>query len=103
MPDFRYQQDDDSDDNDPFGQKRRKLMSSRGGPARIEAKPKRVTMQPSELQDCLFRLFQQRDEYKIQDIQDILNHPKNTLKDTLKSLCDYDAKKRVYTLRSEYK
>ncbi|CDW86218.1 UNKNOWN [Stylonychia lemnae] len=93
----------DSDDDSEFTKKKKVGNNNRGGPIRVEPKPKRVTMQPSELQDCLFRLFQKRQEYRIQEIQDILNHPKNTLKDTLKSLCDYDAKKRVYTLRSEYK
>ena len=36
------------------------------------------------------------------DLVEILNHPVQPLKDTLKDLADYDIKRKVYTLKKTF-
>lgn len=64
--------------------------------------PKRVGLGFQELQAALFSLFQQRCEFKLQDLVDTLNHPVNPLKNALKTICAYDPKRKVYRLKDEF-
>ena len=64
---------------------------------------KRVGLGASELQNSLFALFQKKEEYKLTDLVDELNHPVNPLKTALKLICKYDNRKKVFMLKNEYK
>jgi len=63
---------------------------------------RRVTMSKSELECAVFKLFQEKHEYKIGEMETRLNHPRATLKAALKHLCNYDFSKKLYTLKMNF-
>ena len=60
---------------------------------------KRVSMHSSELKKQLINLFTQQDQFKLNEIVDLLNHPVQPLKLMLKELADYDRGLKVYRLK----
>ena len=61
---------------------------------------KRVSMHSSQLRKALIDLFQQRDEFRLNEMVDMLDHPVQPLKAALKDLADYDKSARVYRLKA---
>ena len=65
----------------------------KGGAIDHVQKQKRVTLNKLDLETCLVRLFKERpnnEGYKIGELEQRLNHPRQTLKAALRSLCNYD-------------
>lgn len=60
---------------------------------------KRVSLSRDQLISNLLDLFKKQEEYKLNDLVDILNHPVLPLKSVLKELADYDHKKKIYTVK----
>eukprot|EP00347_Sterkiella_histriomuscorum_P021747 403332905 len=88
-----------------YDQRSRTLQKTRGrppAPTSFGQKQKRVTMPQPQLQENLFRLFKDTQEFKIHELEVILNHPRGTLKETLTQMCRYDNKRKVYSLREDF-
>ncbi len=51
---------------------------------------KKVSMHSSQLKRALFSLFQARDEFKINELSNLLQHPVAPLKATLKEIADFN-------------
>ena len=60
---------------------------------------KRVSLSNHELISNLLDLFKQQEEYKLNDLVEILNHPILPLKKALKELADYDHKRKLYSVK----
>ncbi len=60
-------------------------------------------MHTPELRKMLFTLFQQREKYKINELSNILNHPVAPLKAMLMTIADYDTRKKIYSLKAQFK
>lgn len=60
---------------------------------------KRVSLSHDQLITNLLELFRKQDEYKLNDLVEILNHPVLPLKSALKDLADFDQKRKVYTCK----
>ena len=91
-------QDDFSDEPHEYDA----LRSRKGGPLNQTQKLKRVSLSKPELEAALFRLFDERpgnEGYKISDLEARLNHPRQSLKNALRNLCNYDFQRKVYTLK----
>ena len=57
-------------------------------------------MHSTELKRALIGLFQRQNEYRLKELVDILDHPEQPLKATLKELADFDRSARVYRLKA---
>jgi hypothetical protein len=59
----------------------------------------RVSLSKKQLNANLLELFSKKEEYKLNELVDILNHPVMPLKEALKDLTEYDTKRRMYMLK----
>ena len=57
-------------------------------------------MHSTELKKNLISLFQRQEEYRLNELVDILDHPVQPLKLMLKELAEYDNRARVYRMKS---
>ena len=86
--------DPDSDDEGEVP-----VLGKRGRPL---VKDKRVTLPKHDLEAAIFSLFQEKKAYKLAELEQRLNHPRSTLKATLKELCEYDFSRKTYQLKYRY-
>ena len=95
-----YVEDEDMEECD-FPKKKqsksRPVMISTGN------KAKRVSMSPAQLQENLFKIFQEKHEFKLSELEGRLNHPTAPLKAALTNICTYDFRRKLYILRDEFK
>ena len=63
---------------------------------------KRVSLSHDQLISNLLELFKKQEEYKLNDLVEILNHPVLPLRAALKDLADFDQKKKVFTIKRSY-
>ena len=103
---YFYDLKDPNDDSDvemeeglEAGPKKQQVSTKYNKSAKIPNHNKRVTLSKSDLEVALFRLFQERPEFKLTELEEKLNHPRKTLKDALKNFCKYDFQRRVYSFK----
>ena len=65
-------------------------------------KEKRVSLSHDQLISNLLELFRKQNEYKLNDLVEILNHPVLPLKSALKDLADYDQKRKVFSIKRSF-
>ena len=58
-----------------------------------------MSMHSTQLKRALVELFQRKQEYRLNEMVDLLDHPVQPLKAVLKELADYDKSARVYKLK----
>lgn len=62
----------------------------------------RVSLSKNQLISNLLELFGKKKEYRLKELENILDHPTLPLKEALKDLADFDTKKKVYELKSTF-
>lgn len=103
---YIYQLRDDSEEESDEGHSMQDLLGKRRRvaatslPRGQHPKLKRVTLSRNDLDRAIIQLFQEKPEYKLGELQQRLNHPSGSLKNALKSLCDFDPTKKVFTFKS---
>ncbi len=66
-------------------------------------KEKRVAMDSVELKVKVFELFDTNDRLQIDQVQTMLNQPRDPVKKVLESISDYHSQTRSYVLKSAYR
>ncbi|KNC81849.1 hypothetical protein SARC_05854 [Sphaeroforma arctica JP610] len=67
---------------------------------------KRVRIEESDLEELLFKAFEEHQYYALKDLVNITNQPQEFVKTTLRKLCVYHQKgkhKNLYELKPEYR
>ena len=67
-----------------------------------QPREKRVALDAAELKQEIFGLFRRVSQYTIEDIQNILNQPREPVKRILDEICDFNRNSRYYELKRSY-
>lgn len=74
--------------------------SGRAAGEKRQTSDKRISMPTEQLKRELIMMFQDKSEYRLNEMVEVLNHPVQPLKAMLKELADFDKSSRVYKLKS---
>eukprot|EP00347_Sterkiella_histriomuscorum_P007107 403350233 len=78
------------------------ILSGAAASQRQQPKEKRFAMDQGDLKMEIFGLFQKYYQYTLEDIQNILNQPRDPVKKVLEEICELNRNTRFYELKRSY-
>ena len=80
-----------------------KLISVEESARRTEPKEKRVSLVEEVLMRKLMSLFKEQESWKVEEMANELDHPRDPIAKMLKQIGDFDQFTRKYSLKASYR